>query len=272
MADLSSSNSGPNRWLFTRQIGTSRENRPILLHETAPFKAASGGTLLIGGVHGDERATIHLLLSFQDRLLRENRVDLATLPIGIIPLANPDGFVRKTRVNAAGVDINRNFAAGWSPNSDEPPGPEPWSEPETRALRDFIEFQRPHKIVTLHWALGELDPDGAQSIPLARAMWDALTLSEKLPYRLREECAPCPGSLGQWCGGALRYPDGTAPAIITLELPFDPALPRPTPLPADHLEHLERHWQNDAQAYLAATQRTVHKLLAAACRFNASKG
>ncbi len=254
-------------WLTTSQIGYSREERPILLHDTAAFKAAPGGTLFIGGVHGDERATVLLLLSFLDRLLRENRADLSRLPVAVIPLANPDGYVHNSRYNAGGVDLNRNFATGWSPASEEPPGPAPWSEPESRALRDFITAWRPLKIVTLHWALGELDPDGSQSQPLAGAMWEALAKKERTPYRLRDTPSPCPGSLGQWCGGDLLYPDGTAPAVVTLELPFDPALPRTEPLPADHLERLNKRWQRDAQGYLAATERGVHKMLAAACRF-----
>lgn len=259
-------NPSPYRRLFTHQIGNSIENRPILLHQTAPFKSEPGGTLLVGGIHGDERASVLLLLSFLDRLVRENRADLASIPLGVIPIANPDGYFLKCRYNARGVDINRNFETGWSPQSEEPPGEAPWSEPETRVLRDFIEHQQPARIVTLHWALGELDADGAQSLALAQSMWDALSTTEKRPYRLRATSSPCPGSLGQWCGIGMRYPDGTAPAIVTLELPFDPTRPRPEPLPEDHLTHLLRLWQEDAHSYLAATERGVHKMLAAACR------
>ena len=258
--------------LSTRSIGYSHENRPILLHQSATFKKARGGTLLIGGMHGDERATTLLLLSFQDRLQRAICVSKPPVSLGVIPLANPDGYFRNTRYNARGVDLNRNFETGWNAQSEEPSGAAPWSEQETRALRDFILYQQPARIVTLHWALGELDADGAQSTPLAKTMWSALTEEERAPYRLRvfesdavfPAPALCPGSLGQWCGMELRYPDGSAPAIVTLELPYAP-LPRPAVLPEDHLQLLRHTWQHDARGYLSAVEVPVHKMLAAAC-------
>ena len=78
--------------------------------------------------------------------------------------------------------------------------------------------------------------------------------------------AECPGSLGQWCGTGLRYPDGSAPAIVTLELPYDPVLPRPTALPDDHLARLRCAWKHDARGYLSAVEGPVHKMLWAACQ------
>lgn len=257
--------------LLTRLIGHSQENRPILLHQTRPFQSAPGGTLLIGGMHGDERATVLLLLSFQDRFQASERVSQSAL--GIIPLANPDGYLQNTRYNARGVDLNRNFETGWRADSEEPSGTAPWSEPESRALRDYILYQRPERIVTLHWALAELDADGPQSTPLALAMWNALSEPERAPYRLRvsesdavfPSPAACPGSLGKWCGDGLTYPDGSAPAIVTLELPYDPTLPRPAALPEDHLATLQRTWKHGARGYLNAVESSVHKMLWAAC-------
>jgi len=228
---------------------------------------------LIGGMHGDERATILLLLSFQDRFQRSVRVSESPVSFGVIPLANPDGYLHKTRYNALGVDLNRNFGTGWSAESEEPSGAAPWSEPESRALRDFILYQRPARIVTLHWALAELDADGPQSTPLALAMWNALSDEERAPYRLRDFESPaayplpaaCPGSLGQWCGTGLVYEDGTIPAIVTLELPYDAKLPRPAVLPSNHLALLHNTWKRDAREYLAGVEASVHKMLFAAC-------
>jgi len=257
----------------TRLIGHSQENRPLILHYTPRFAAAPGGTLFIGGMHGDERATVLILLSFLDRLRHGDRVDLTPPALGVLPLANPDGYLHNTRTNAHGVDLNRNFETGWSAASTEPPGGCPWSEPESRALRDCILSQRPERIVTLHWALGELDADGPQSTPLAMAMWNALSPNQRALYRLRvsgsRQVSPppavCPGSLGQWCGEGLRYPDGSAPAIVTLELPHATHCPRPPSLPADHLDYLRIAWKRDARAYLEAVEGSVHSMLRAAC-------
>ena len=259
--------------LITRLIGHSQESRPVLLHQTPAFESAPGGTLLIGGMHGNERATVLVLLSFQDRFQRAERVSQSAPALGVIPLANPDGYLHNIRYNARGVDLNRNFETGWSADSEEPSGAAPWSEPESRALRDYILYQRPERIVTLHWALAELDADGPQSTPLALAMWNALTEAERAPYRLRvaesaavfPSPAACPGSLGQWCGTGVRYPDGSAPAIVTLELPYDPVLPRLAALPCDHLARLHQAWKQDARGYLSAVESPVHKMLHAAC-------
>ncbi len=75
----------------------------------------------------------------------------------IIPMVNPDGFIysqneyemwRKNRRDTGdgtyGIDLNRNYSYYWggegssgNPGSDTYRGPEPFSEPETRAIRDF---------------------------------------------------------------------------------------------------------------------------------------
>lgn len=253
---------------FTLHLGESVESRALLATANFDPQVATppaGLTLLIGGTHGDEPATHELLVRFE----REYLSDLAD-PVMVWPLVNPDGLVRHTRYNARGVDLNRNAEFRWQPNCEEPPGPEPWSEPESRTLRDLIRHWRPAKIVTLHWALAELDADGPQSAPLLAALWDALTPEERQCYRQRLTPDPAPdsltGSLGGWCGYGLRYPDGTAPAIVTLELPAEPETPRPDELPADHLRTVHTRWRDDAAGYLRAVEPAVTRMLLAGCR------
>ena len=152
----------------------------------------------------------------------------------------------------------------------EPSGTEPCSEQETCVLRDFILALRPAKLVSLHWALGEVEADGHHGNSLATAMWEAMSASERLPYRLRlydptkaglEDF--CPGSLGQWCGHDPSY-EGMRPAMVTLELPYDPAIARPAILPADHLDTLRARWAADMPGYLAAVEPAVDAMLRAA--------
>ena len=266
--------------IFDRSIGPSVEGLGIPAcanFDLAAEPVRENTTLLIGGTHGDEPATVLLLESF---LQSSAWAALPACPVIVLPLANPDGYKRGTRYNARGVDLNRNCGFNWHAESEEPPGAAPWSEPESRALRDFILARRPAKIVSLHWALAELDADGPQSTALAQAMWAALDETARRPYRLRvtelgrgqrrlqQTYAICPGSLGQWCGYGLTYPDGSAPAMTTLELPYDPhAASRPDELAAEHLAELRTLWQRDSAGYLRAVEPGVHAMLTAACLF-----
>lgn len=271
--------------IFSSSIGRSVEGREILV--SAGFDPAASPvprdlTLLIGGQHGDEPATIRLLEGF---LKSPAWAPLDGLLVMVLPLANPDGFARASRYNARGVDLNRNCSFNWHADSEEPSGPGPWSEPESRALRDFILTRRPAKIVSLHWALAELDADGAQSTALAQAMWDAMTPAQRAPYRLRvsefgrgqrhllRRHAVCPGSLGQWCGYEVEYAGGEYPAMITLELPYDPfAIDRPDELRDEHWDEVQSLWNRDPEGYLRAVEPGVHAMLAAACRFDGAPG
>jgi hypothetical protein len=249
-------------------IGHSIEGRAIEL-----WSDPSGphSTIIIGGIHGNEPATIHLVREF---------IAPPGNPVALLPLANPDSFAHGSRYNAHGVDINRNAGFNWRSDSVEPPGDSPWSEPETRALQEFILSWRPAKVVALHWALGEIDADGVQSTPLAEAMWKSLSEAERTPYRLRvtelgrgqrrlqHVYAECPGSLGQWAGYSLIYPDDSQPAMITLELPYNPSLPRPESLPDDHLDTINAAWVRDPAGYLASVRTPIFKMLTAACNFH----
>lgn len=247
-------------------IGDSVEARPIITWLTPAWmnNGAASRTFLIGGMHGDEAATIELLRNFHPG---------AGATVALLPVANPDGAERATRYNARGVDLNRNFSFNWRPDGLEPGGPAPWSEPESRALRDFILAWKPSKIISLHWALAEIDADGSQSRGLAEAMWAALDETQRSVFRMRvtgavateRSDAECPGSLGQWAGYGLIYGDGTQPAMITLELPYDPGAIRPDRLPEDHVATVREAWKRDPKAYLKTVGPAVERMLHAAC-------
>jgi hypothetical protein len=259
-------------------IGASVEGRELIVR--ANFAAGDRdalahprGTLLIGGTHGDERATVALLEAFAAGPLSAG----LDAPVAILGLHNPDGHAAGSRYNARGVDLNRNFPHRWSPSSEEPAGAAPLSEPEARALHDFILERRPRKIVSLHWALSEIDADGPQSTSLAEAMWAALSEAERRPYRLlvhrhgAQAAGFCPGSLGQWAGHGLEYGEGGTgggerPGMVTLELPYHAGYhARPERLPDDHLEGVHALWRENPEEYLAAVGTPVRRMLEAAC-------
>jgi len=98
----------------------------------------------------------------------------------IAPIVNPDGLLatKPNRVNARGIDLNRNFPTpNWeqeankywvnSTRSDPRryPGKMPISEPESRWVFDTIEKFKPDVIISVHAPFGVLDLDGPAKPP-----------------------------------------------------------------------------------------------------------
>ena len=135
-------------------------------------------------------------------------------------------------------------------------------------------------MVSLHWALAEIDADGPQSTGSRSACGRAQLTNERKPYRIRVSRA-WPGAAAAGCRRMIsvraRSGSGAAmacgihaargPAMVTLELPYDPAAgSRPLPLP-DHLADLQERWRADPTAYMAGVEIGVHKMLRAAAEF-----
>ena len=72
-----------------------------------------------------------------------------------IPSVNPDGYVNNNYRNGNMVSISENFDVNWGvqtalPGAAEYPGPYPWSEPESRIVRDKILELKPLSVLCLH--------------------------------------------------------------------------------------------------------------------------
>src|SRR6202142_1440016 len=129
-------------------IGFSAEGRPL---EVSTFGQGEIQDIIIGGIHGGyEWNTIALA----DQLITYINENPDAVPSGvalyILRDMNPDGDARSHdqwgRVNANGVDLNRNFPVGWSPTWDRSgcydltlttSGRGPGSEPETRIVMNL---------------------------------------------------------------------------------------------------------------------------------------
>jgi protein MpaA len=179
----------------------------------SPITAVVYGTgkrlvLVLGGIHGNESDTSILAKALMGSLLQERVPE--ELTIIIVPDVNPDGLFANTRVNARGVDINRNFpSTSWSreyPDSYQFPGTEPASEPETRAVMNLLEKFPPDYIITLHAALGCVNWDGpGEAIARVIANVNRYPLCPYLGYET-------PGSLGTFIGVDQKLP------VVTIEL------------------------------------------------------
>ncbi|MGV3742184.1 MAG: M14 family zinc carboxypeptidase [Burkholderiaceae bacterium] len=178
--------------------------------------------LLLGGIHGDELTAASIVFKWMEFL----RGPLAqTFEWKIVPVVNPDGLLATTpkRVNANGVDLNRNFPTpNWKQEAprywktktrSDPrrfPGHAPLSEPESHWLNEEIERYRPHVIISVHAPFGVLDFDGPSHPP---HRFGQLHLNQVGVY---------PGSLGNYSGVHKKIP------VITIELPNARAMPSPT--------------------------------------------
>lgn len=140
---------------------------------------------LVGGIHGGYEWNTTVLVNEFQRYLTDN-LDLlpAQLTLYMIPLANPDGAAAGTdrvvgRMNGNGVDLNRNWDYQWQPVASHGPWPvsggsNPFSEPETASLRDFIFAEEIQSVIFYHSAMSEIYPgvgtDTSKTLELAQLM------------------------------------------------------------------------------------------------------
>lgn len=169
--------------------------------------------LVIAGIHGEESETVFFL----SRVLR--MLPSALSHVSFVLNANPEGSLLGTRGNSRGVDLNRNFPAkNWKkeevlsrpilempPITRLSPGRAPESEPETRALIEWIKKSEPKNILSIHSPIGCIDAPERNS--LVRSLEEIF----HLPWK-KDIGYPTPGSLGSWCAENNL-------SCVTLELP-----------------------------------------------------
>ena len=86
-------------------IGYSSEERPIL---TTTLGSGPRSMCLWAGMHGNETTGVYMLLALIDLYTRK-KIDLSEFSLHIIPVINPDAYVRYTRRNGLSIDLNRDF-------------------------------------------------------------------------------------------------------------------------------------------------------------------
>jgi murein endopeptidase len=183
------------------RIGRSARGRPIGAFRagdtTSPTRA-----LVVGCIHGNECAGTAVT-----RILARSS---PAVDLWVVPNLNPDGFALRRRQNGRGVDLNRNFAAGWRPIGrrwdPEYSGLRPFSEPESRIARRLVLALQPDVTIWFHQPQTVVRAWGP-SVPVARRY------ARLAGMRYRSIRWP-PGTAPNWQNHRLP-----GPAAFVVELP-----------------------------------------------------
>lgn len=205
--------------------------------------------LVIGGIHGDELSSASMALHW---------IGLAQAAPQqtywrFIPALNPDGLFDRPsrRVNANGVDLNRNFPTpDWKRDAPvywakktlkDPrrwPGKSPLSEPESKFLFDEMQRFKPNLIVSIHAPYGLLDFDGPIAPP------------SRLGRLYLDQVGIFPGSLGNYGGVHRGMP------VVTIEL--SSALKTPPDAEMQRMWRDLRQWMDESMPPDASPQGPRH--------------
>lgn len=166
-------------------IGFSVGGRPLEVYQ---FGSGPSERLIVAGIHGgNEWNTIALADELIAHLQSHPEIIPADITLYILPNLNPDGEARghspEGRTNDHGVDLNRNWPANWQAEWPEEgcwtlrpvtAGKFPASEPETVALKLFLQYHKIDALISYHSAAlgifpGGLPPD-KDSVRLAKAI------------------------------------------------------------------------------------------------------
>ena len=121
--------------------------------------------LLTFCIHGDEYNPEQVAMKLARQFCLKYNDDpqitnlLNTREIWIIAVVNPDGLrgiggiFPRTRINANGVDLNRNLGYMWNPEFGYDDNPAPYSEPESKVLRDFVLSRNFNVMIDYHSGL-----------------------------------------------------------------------------------------------------------------------
>jgi protein MpaA len=167
-------------------------------------------TYCIAGTHGDEVESVLLMHAWLGWLQEQKNLPNLLL----IPVLNVDGLARGTRVNANGVDLNRNYpASNWHHEATEPryhPGQYPLSEIENQFLSELLIKYPAREIISIHSWKSFVQYDDKRVSGLA----EYFSEKNNIPIIHGDiESHPTPGSLSSWAQEALDVP------VLTVELP-----------------------------------------------------
>lgn len=124
-----------SNYFEVKLIGNSVEKRPVY-----GIRIGAGSTkiLMWSQMHGNESTTTKALFDLVNSILRETDLKWIkdNLSLYVIPILNPDGSERYSRINANEIDLNRDA--------------QDLSQPESKILRQAFESFKPDFCFNLH--------------------------------------------------------------------------------------------------------------------------
>lgn len=232
----------------TEIIGQSTLQRPIYAL-TIGEPTCGCHILFQGSIHGREYATSYLLMHQAYHLLKNSLNLLSDTCFHFIPTVNPDGvlisqngklqglqeaiyrqdkwenhtklspadYAKRWKANAMGIDLNRNFPAGWDsivsrpcPSSENYKGNAPLCAPESRLLAHYT-LRFPFAATISYHASGSVIyyEYGTRHQTIARSRQLAKFISHLTGYPPISDPALTGGGYKDWAMQALAIPSVT---------------------------------------------------------------
>ena len=165
-------------WEYVRNnIERETIGQSLYGEEIEAFGSSEPQTVIVAGVHAREFASLKLAFGILESIISSK----VALPVAVIPVLNPDGLkivefgadaapekyrdliasignFAKWKANGRGVDLNVNFDAEWGCGKQNVKvasfsdyiGEYPFSEPESRAVKDYLDATRPREVWAFH--------------------------------------------------------------------------------------------------------------------------
>ncbi len=192
-------------------IGSSVKGNEITAYH---YGTGDKEVLLVGGIHGGYSSNTATLAFEMMDYFKDNADEIpSNVKVTIIPVLNPDGLEATVgttgrfsasdlpsleskkvegRFNANGVDLNRNFACDWQAKAvwqskEVSGGSSEFSEPESRALKSYVESANPSAVVVWYSSAGGVYASNCHNGVLPETKTLTQTFAKASGYPAKEE-------------------------------------------------------------------------------------
>ncbi|MBN1305599.1 MAG: hypothetical protein JXA13_14265 [Anaerolineales bacterium] len=198
-------------------IGFSLQGRPL---EVYTFGDGPKEKMIVAGIHGgSEWNTIVLADLLIEHLTGHPEIIPNDVKLYVLRNLNPDGEARahgiRGRANANNVDLNHNWPYRWTTDWDRDGcwnyltltgGASPGSEPETRALINFISTHNLRALISYHSAALGIFAGGYPTLYESEQLARALANVSSYGYPPYDTGCDYTGNLTDWASSTMNIP------------------------------------------------------------------